>query len=210
MGGVIGATSGKFLLAGVTLLLPGRIDDVPARIAIVPGAPVSAITADLVDRLRVGGGTADVTIHLRAESFRASIMAVYPQPAAGADLRIGQDVLAATPIVIDFAHRRLQPLSVAQAQRFEDRARPIVIRRDADGTRSVDLVIDGHAPVRAQLDLSVPATTAPGGGGAVRVGGVVLPGVGVTPGPRPVVGLYAFAQVRVLFDLVHDRIWVGS
>ncbi len=51
MGGITGATSGKFVLMAATLLFHGRVDNARTLIAIVPGAPHSAIGATLADRI---------------------------------------------------------------------------------------------------------------------------------------------------------------
>ncbi|MDP1027928.1 hypothetical protein Q5H91_11945 [Sphingomonas sp. KR1UV-12] len=206
MAGVIGATSGKFVLAGALLLLKGGVDGQPARIAIAPGAPTSAVGTG-VD----AHGGDERTIHLRAESFRARIAAVEPQPAADAQLRIGQDVLAAHPIAIDFARRTLELLLPGEARAFERDATPIAVGHAADGSLSVEITQAGQPPQRALLDLgSASGITASrlAPDASVTVGGVALPGADVADGPRPVVGLYAFRRSRVVFDLGHDRIWV--
>lgn len=211
MGGVIGATSGKFVLMGAALLLHGGVDGKKVRIAIVPGAPTSAISPDVTSRMKAGGGDKEVTIHLRAESFQSRIDAVEADPAPNADLRIGQDVLTDNPIEIDFGHRGVLPLSDSEARNLKRRSRPISIRHEPDGTLSVELAEQAHKPVRAVLDLAqATEVTAPGlsAGSVVTVGGVALPNIDPTDGPNPTVGLYAFRHLRVIFDLGHDRIWV--
>lgn len=211
MGGPIGAISGKFVLMGTALLLHGGVEDKKVRIAIVPGAPTSAISLAMADRLKAHGGDHEVKIHLRAESFRARIDAVEPDPGSNAEVRIGQDVLDDNPIEIDFGHRSLRPLSNSEARGLERRSRPIAIRHEADGTLSVEFAEQGHEAVRAVLDLAqATSVAAPGlnAGSMVTVGGVALANVDPTDGPSPIVGLYAFRHLRVIFDLGHDRIWV--
>jgi hypothetical protein len=181
--------------------------------AILPGAPTSAISPALADGARAHGTYPDVKIHLRAESFRARINGVEASPAADASVRIGRDVLDFNPIEIDFVHHELQPLSPGEARRFERRSQPIAIRHEPDGTLSVEVAVGGQVPVRARLDLSGDlgfASPGPGPERAIRVGGVDISQVEVTSGPSPVVGLYAFRHFRVLFDLGHDRIWVRT
>lgn len=213
MPGPIGATSGKFVLMGAALLLHGRVNGSDVRVAIMPGTPTSAISAALADRLAKRHGEAGLTIHLRAESFRAKIATVEPELGADADIRIGQDVLSANPIDVDFAHHQVRPLSQSEARRIERNSRPIVIRHEADGTLSVDVEADGAPAQPAQLDLSSTlGLTTPDAQSEtrLRVGGVDLPSVSTTPGSKAVVGLYAFRHVRVIFDLDHDRLWVRS
>ena len=211
MAGVIGGTSGKFILVGAALLLHGRVDEKSVRVSIAPGVPTSAMTPELADHVKTRGGGPDVTIHLRAESFRARVAAVETDPGPDAALRIGQDLLDENPIEIDFAHHVLQPLSTSEARRLERRSQPIAVRHEPDGTLSVNIAADGHVPLSARLDLlSATSITAPGFGPAteVKVGGVEVPKAEVTDGPRPMVGLYAFRHARVIFDLGQGRIWI--
>lgn len=213
MPGPIGATSGKFVMMGAALLLHGRIAGSDVRMAIMPGAPTSAITASLAKRVPKYHGDADVTVHLRAETFRARIATIEPDIGTDADVRLGQDVLAGNPIDVDFQHHALQPLSPSEARRLQSKSRPIAIRHEADDTLSVDVEVDGKPAMPARLDLAAPvgfATPDAVSGKDVRVGGVSLHDVSIVPGDTPVVGLYAFRRMRVIFDLGHDRLWVRS
>jgi len=213
MGGVIGATSGKFALMATSLLLHGRIDGMDVRVAIVPAAPTSALSTASAARIRARSRKPDATIGLRAESFQARLdmFEVASVPAPAADIRIGQDLLDEHPIEIDFKHHEIQPLLPGEARRIERASIAIPVRREADGMLSVDLAMGGHATIRAKLDLS-SATGVTASGSApttvVNLGPARLTGVEVTDGPGPVVGLYAFKSARVIFDLRHDRIWV--
>ncbi|MEG3175566.1 hypothetical protein U1872_04935 [Sphingomonas sp. RB3P16] len=207
---VMGGNGGRFVVAGATLLLHGWVDNGAARIAIVPGAPTSAMSTALAERTE-RSGKPDLKVELRAESFRIPRAAVEPTPAGDADLRIGQDVLARQPIAIDFARHALQPLSAGEARTAERSASAIAVTRAPDGTLTVPISTDGGAPIVAQLDLSsATGVAAPGltARSAVSLGPVTLRGVEVADGARPIVGLYAFRHMRVIFDLGHDRIWV--
>lgn len=211
MPGVIGGNSGSFVLAATTLLLHGWVDNDKARIAIVPGAPTSAVTQALADRVK-RSGKSDIKVELRAESFRAPLPAIETTPAADADLRIGQDLLASQPIAIDFPHHALQPLSPSEARSAERGYSPIVVERGPGGL-SVTVSADGGVPFRAALDLSSQAgLTAPElkGQGKVTIGAVPMREVEVSAGAQAVVGFYAFRHMRVIFDLAHDRIWVRT
>ena len=211
MGGPIGATSGSFILMGAALVLSGRVDDKTVRVAIAPGTWTSAIDPALSDWIKARHGSSDLKIHLRAETFHAQVAAVEAQPSEGAQIRLGQDVLGENPIEIDFAHHALQPLSASEATHFERRSNPITLRREPDGSLSVALAAASGAPVRAVLDLSRATGVAMPGlaaGSPVTVGGVAFANIDLSDGPKPIVGLYAFRHVRVIFDLGHDRIWV--
>lgn len=213
MGGVIGATSGKFVLMATSLLLHGRIDGTDIRVAIVPGAQTSALSMAAEARIRARSGKPEVTIGLRAESFQARRDTLETTPAFDADLRIGQDLLSEHPVEIDFKHHEIQPLLPGEARHFERTSIAIPVRREADGTLSVDLTLGDHATIRAKLDLSsATGVTAsrPEPATVVRVGPARLSGIDMTEGSEPVVGLYAFRSARVIFDLGHDRIWIRS
>ncbi len=207
MGGMIGATSGKFVLMAATLLFHGRVDNAPTTIAIVPGAPHSAIGTRLADRL---AHRDRVKIGIRAEYLYAPIAAVESAPADGADLRIGQDILAAHPIEIDFPHHELRLLLPGEAARAERGMTAIPVTHQADGTMTVPLTLDAAPPTAAVLDLAhATAVTAPTEASAVALGHSILKNAIVVHGASPTVGLSAFEDMRVIFDLGHDRIWVA-
>ncbi len=209
MGGMIGATSGKFVLMAATLLFHGRVDNAPTTIAIVPGAPSSAIGEAIAKRVRQG---APVKIGVRGEYLRASIAAVEPDPGQGADLRIGQDILDANPIEIDFAHHALRLLLAGEATRVERGMTAIPVTHRADGMLTIPLQLDDAAQINAVLDLGhATSVTAPDmTAKTVSIGSVKLKSVQIAPGAAPSVGLAAFAQARVIFDLGHDRIWLAT
>ncbi len=209
MGGVTGATSGKFVLMAATLLLHGRVDNARTTIAIVPGAPHSAISETLAKRIGQG---APVKIGIRAEYLRASIPAIEPDLGQGADVRVGQDILDANPIEIDFPHHQVRLLLAGDAKRAERGMTAIPVMRQTDGTMTVPLKLDDAAPTAALLDLAHPAgVVAPiADAKTVALGSVVLNGANVSVGAAPSVGLAAFAKARVIFDLGHDRIWIAT
>lgn len=208
MGGITGATSGKFVLMAATLLFHGRVDNARTLIAIVPGAPHSAIGATLAgrivhrDRVKIG---------IRAEYLYAPIAAVEPDPAAGADLRIGQDILDANPIEIDFPQHELRLLLPGEAARAERGMTAIPVTHQADGSMTVPLTLDAAPPTAAVLDLAhATDVAAPTAASAVALGHAVLKNAVISHGATPSVGLTAFKDMRVIFDLGHDRIWVAT
>ncbi len=208
MGGITGATSGKFVLMAATLLFHGRVDNARTLIAIMPGAPHSAIGATLADRIVHRDR---VKIGIRAEYLYAPIAAVEPDPAAGAELRIGQDILDANPIEIDFPHHELRLLLPGEAARAERGMTAIPVTHQADGSMTVPLTLDAAPPTAAVLDLAhATDVTAPNAASAVALGHAALKNAVMIRGATPSVGLTAFKDMRVIFDLGHDRIWVAS
>lgn len=208
MGGVTGATSGKFVLMAATLLFHGRVDNARTTIALVPGAPHSAISTTLAQRMT---GKTRVKIGIRAEYLYASIATVEPDPAPGAELRIGQDILDANPIEIDFAHHELRLLLPDEASQAERQMRAIPVTHQADGRMTVPLMLDDAPPTAAVLDLlHATDVTAPTAAKVVAIGRSPLKDAVVTRGATPSVGLTAFKDMRVIFDLGHDRIWVAT
>lgn len=208
MGGITGATSGKFVLMAATLLFHGRVDNARSMIVIVPGAPHSAISEALAKRVRRG---TPVKIGIRAEYLRASIAWVESDPGQGADVRIGQDILATNPIEIDFTHHQLRLLLAGDARRAERGMTAIPVTHEANGMMTVPIKIDDAAPTAALLDLTHPTgVVAPVvSAKSVAIGSVALNAASVSAGASLSVGLGAFVKTRVIFDLGHDRIWVA-
>ena len=209
MDGITGATSGKFILMAATLLFHGRVDNARSTIAIVPGAPHSAISETLAKRVRQG---APVKIGIRGEYLRASIAGVEHDPGQGADVRIGQDILDANPIEIDFAHHQLRLLLAGDAKRAEHGMTAISVSRQPDGTMTVPLKLDDAAPIVAVLNLASATgiVAANASAKSVALWSVVLKTADVSGGTAPSVGLGTFAKTRVIFDFGHDRIWVAT
>ncbi len=207
MGGIIGATSGKFVMMAATLLFHGRVDNARATIAIMPGVPHSALATKLAERIAHRNR---VKIGIRAEYLHAPIAAIEPEPATGADVRIGQDILDANPIEIDFTNHELRLLLAGEASRVERGMIAIPITHQADGSMTVPLAIGSAPPTAAILDLARPTDViAPTSADVAALGHVVLKNAVVTQGATPSVGLAAFRNMRVIFDLGHDRIWVA-
>lgn len=220
MGIMAGATSGKFVLAAAALIFQARVDDHPVRAALIPGAPITRISPHLDAQLHAHGGTeARHKIGIRAMHVFRSLAVVDPDPIA--ELELGQDALSATPIAIDFRNRTLALLldSEAAAEVRHDHA--IALDPAGPGRWKIAVETPGMGLVVADLDLtradsicagSEPACPGPPTSRRVNLGGVWLDRVDVresNKGPV-VVGLGAFAGLRVIFDLAHNRIWVGA
>lgn len=210
MGGITGATSGKFVLMAATLLFHGRVDNAHATIGLVPGAPHSAIATKFADRI---AHRDRVKIGIRAEYFYAPIAAAETDPATGADVRIGQDVLDANPVEIDFPRHELRLLLPSEASRVERGMTAIPVTHQANGSMTIPLTIGSAPPTAAILDLAHStdvAAAAATGAGPVALGRAVVKDAIVTQGATPSVGLAAFKTMRVILDLGHDRIWVAT
>lgn len=205
MAGVIGATSGKFVLMGAMLLFQGRVDGDRSVIAVAPGASVSTIAPGrrAGERVRIGIG---------AMNLVAAKPATGEQPGPKVGLTIGRDVLDANPVMIAFPSHRLRLLLPAEARRQEARMVAIPVDEQPGGALSVPLAIDDAAATPVPLDLtSATAVVAPTQNphATVSIGAHALPGIAVTAGDTPKVGLLAFARCTVIFDLSHHRIWVS-
>ena len=206
MGGVIGATTGKFVLIAATLVLQGRVDNARMPIAIAPGIMVSMMGAALAEQVAQSG---NVKIGIRAEYFYATINRVAPN---GAALTIGRDILDANPIEIDFRHHRVRPLLISEAGRAERGMTAVPVNRRLDGSLHTVIAINGRPSIDATIDLASAAGVtmpAPTGVHDVHAGSATLHDVELTTGEIPVIGLLAFRHERVVFDLGHDRIWIG-
>ena len=222
MGIVVGATSGKFVMVAALLLFQVRVDGDPVPAAIAPAAPVSTLGARLAQRLHAHGRPgARVKIGIRGDYFYASVDAIDHDPSPAADLVIGQDILAAHPIAIDFRRHELATLLPGQVRARQRHDRAIMLRPDGAGHWRVALAMPDGSDIDAMLDLGSAAAiqlgtdardAMPADGVTVTLGGVTLAGVTVrrTGGDTTTVGLGAFAGQRIILDLAHDRIWVET
>ena len=206
-----GVTSGKFVLMAAGLLLHGRIDDVPGKIAIVPAAPLSAIAPDLLAKVDHRSPATPIKIGIRGSSFRAVVATVEEPPFPGADLRIGRDLLDAHPIEIDFRDRSLKLLLPGEARHEEAKMTAVSVAKAADGALSILVSIGDAPPVAATLDLSslMPAEAAATVTNA-STGTITLRNVQTDDSGAPKVSLSAFAGRAIILDLSYDRLWVGK
>lgn len=182
MGGVIGATSGKFIIAASALLLQGRIDHQRASIAIAPEATTSAIAPALAARL---GGDGPIRINIGAEALRTARPPVEPRPYADADMRIGQDVLSVDPIELDVRRHQAHILLPGEARRAESRMTAYPLARQADGTLRVGRVPGAPPPCPANSS----SENADGGESIAR--------------------LFACSHAKLIFDPGHALLWIG-
>lgn len=217
---MVGATSGKFVMVAAMLLFHARVDGNPVAAAIVPGAPVSTLSARLAHQVRRRARPdAPVKIGIRGDYFYAPIATSSDDTSARADIVIGQDLLADNPIEIDFRRHELAALSTGEFKARVRREHAVMLTRVGAGQWHVALVLPGATAIDAELDLTSPDAIDLGGdaGGvahpseaAVTLGQASLPGITIRQAntARTRVGLGAFAGRRVIFDLAHDRIWL--
>ncbi len=209
MGGVIGATSGKFVLIGAALLLQGRVDNARTEIAIVPGLATSAVSEGFARR----NSARPLKIAIRATSFTAMVTAVDPGLKGPAEVELGRDVLDAHPIEIDFGRHQVRALLKSEAQQAERRSTAILVEVEPDGLLRVPLTLSDHRVVSGELDLKNVDTviaTAGMNGVPVQIGGKESGDQSVEAMHGLKVGLGIFGQSRVIFDLGNDKIFVRS
>lgn len=209
MGGVIGATSGKFVLIGAALLLQGRVDNARTEIAIVPGLAYSAVTEGFARR----NSARLLKIAIRATSFTAPVTAVDPGLKGPAEVELGRDVLDAHPIEIDFGRHQVRSLLKSEAQQAERRSTAIPVEVEPDGLLRVPLTLSDHRVVSGELDLRNADTviaTAAMTGVPVQIGGKESGARSVEQMHGLKVGLGIFWQSRIIFDLGDNKIFVRS
>jgi hypothetical protein len=217
---MVGATSGKFVMVAAMLLFHARVDGDPVSAAIVPGAPVSILSARLARQVhRHGLPDLPVKIGIRGEYFYAPIAAADDETPPKADIVIGQDLLADHPIELDFRRHELASLLPGEFSARTRRDHAVTLTREGPGQWRVELTFPGGGAIDALLDLTSPDAIilgADAGGAvssstaAVTLGQARLPGVAIRQAGagRSRVGLGVFAGRRVILDLAHDRIWV--
>ena len=121
MGGVVGAVTGKFIMAGMALCLPMSVNRHRVNAAFDPGAATSSI-----DRHYASAKT--TRIGVAAESFDVAAgdlqVADRIESACGpVDISIGKDVIAAHLWEIDLSRRRLRLVLPYELSSIEKRFR---------------------------------------------------------------------------------------
>jgi hypothetical protein len=119
----------------------------------------------------------------------------------------------ANPIEIDFPHHRVKLLLAGEARRVERGMIAVPIMHRADGSLHAMVTTDGGRAIDATIDLASATggtIPVPAGTHDLRAGAATLHDVDVASGDTPVIGLLAFRHERVIFDLGHDRIWIGG
>jgi|GEM_PF-2356798 len=232
MGGIIGAVSGKLVLGTAALLFAAKVDQRTIVAAIDGDAPASAISERLADRLHVASSTADgsapgrsarVWLGLDGGMFKVTLPVAANGVADRADLRIGQDILAAHFIRLDFRHRTSR-LVLRDRLASETRALiAIPIDTAPDGTILVPVQMSDGTKARARLQFNfhveaneaqtheVQTPIAILGDGDVKVFDIDDYHVdGATRASKVFIDLLAFSDQVILLDLPHKRLWVSG
>ncbi|MEN2712511.1 hypothetical protein ACQKOH_13625 [Sphingomonas sp. NPDC092331] len=231
MGGVIGAISGKFVIAAAGLLISASIEGRRLRAGIDPGSETSVVSPSIADQIDKGrrphgpGGVLQrgrpMTIALSGGTFPVDALAVAPSPLEpGTDFRIGRDIVEGHVFDLDFRSRRIRIVLPAEYGRATRWLIPVDLAPGPDGSWIFPASIGGK-PVSATLRLSDPRGAR--AGPSLSPGAAPLAiGVGTTTlsvsdivrtatadaGPVVTLGLGAFAGRHILLDLPHRLLWI--
>lgn len=232
MGGIVGGVVGKIVLGTTALLLSAKIDQRNVFAVIDGDAPTSAISERLADRLHVaspGSGTsatprlARVWLALEGGIFKVTMPVAEHGLVDRADVRLGQDILAAHTIRLDFRHNTSR-LILRDRLASETRAMiAIPIDTAPDGTILVPIRMhDGvSGQARLQFNFHVEAGDAHSESAgspitilseddakAFEVGDYHVDGAGRAS--TVFVDLLAFDDRVIVLDLTHKRLWVSG
>lgn len=231
MGGIIGAVSGKLVLGAVALLFSVKINEREVLAAIDGDAPTSAISVRLADRLHIapsdpnGSAPAPTTrlwLRFNGGMFRVALPVVNKLPGS-ADVRLGQDILAAHMLRLDFRHRTgglvLRDRLVAETRNMTS----ITIDTASDGTVLLPVRMGDGTTARARLQFnfhdemddgnkekSVLPIAILGDNDAtvVEVNDYHVDGEGRAS--KVFIDLLTFQDRVILLDLRNRRLWVSS
>lgn len=232
MGGIIGAVSGKLVLGTAALLFSAKVDQRNVLAAIDGDAPTSAISERLADRLHVGmaglGETStrrDVRVWLGLDGgmFKVTLPVAEHSLVDRADLRLGQDILAAHFLRLDF-HRRTSSLVLRDRLASETRALiAIPIDTAPDGTILVPVRMTDGTTTRARLQFNFHSETGSPHADEAQPPIAILGDNNAKVfeihdyhvddagrASRVFIDLLAFDNQVVLLDLPHKRLWVSG
>lgn len=230
MGGVIGAVSGKLVLGTAALLFSAKVDQ-RTVVAVIDGdAPTSAISERLAERLfgphapqDAGRREARAWLHLDGGIFKVTLPIVTHGINDRADVLLGQDILTAHFLRLDF-HHRVSQLVLPDRLKHETRAMtPIPIDMAPDGTILVPVRTSDGKTTRARLQFNFHDEMADGhdeksgaplailGDDDVRVidaDDYHIDGAGRTS--KFFIDLLTFRDRVILLDLPHHRLWISG
>lgn len=161
MGGVIGAVSGKLVLGTAALLFSAKVDQRNVVAVIDGDAPTSAISERLGERLlgphapqEAGRREARAWLHLDGGMFKVTLPIVTHGIIDRADVLLGQDILAAHFLRLDF-HHRVSQLVLPDRLKHETRnMTAIPIETAPDGTILVAVRMADGVTTRARLQFN--------------------------------------------------------
>lgn len=236
MGGVIGAVSGKFVLAATGLLMSATVERQKVRVWIDPASEVSQVServAARIEKVDQSGTRGDVLklghpvkIGIGAKNIAVDRLAVADKPLGnGVDMVIGRDILENHRFELNFRSSRISIIPSFDYKNATRSMTPVALVPGPDGTWRFSATIVGSAPATAVLQLAsphavtfnrlpVPAPSAGAGPVNIGIGGTMLSISDValvpSPGPESVirVGLKAFVGRRIILDLPHRTLWI--
>ena len=231
MGGVIGAISGKFVIAAAGLLVSASIEGHRLRAGIDPASETSVVSPGAADQVDMGrrphgpGGVLQrgrpMTIALSGGTFPVDALAVASSPLEpGIDFRIGRDIFENHVFDLDFPSRRIRMVLPAEYGRATRWLIPVDLSPGPDGSWTFPASIGGK-PVSAALRLSDPRgaraspSLSPGGAQlAIGMGTTTLSVSDIVrtaapdAGPMVTLGIGAFAGRHIVLDLPHRLLWI--
>ncbi|MDF2383175.1 hypothetical protein JMG10_16955 [Nostoc ellipsosporum NOK] len=232
MGGVIGAISGKFVIAATGLLVSASIEGHRLQARIDPRSEASIVSERIADQVDKGSAPHDagsllrrgrpMTIAMSGGTFPVDALAVAPSRVeAGSDFRIGRDILEGHVFDLDFRSRQIRMVLPYEYARATRRLIAVDLTAGPDGSWSFPAGVNGK-PVSATLRLSDPRGATIGlpslanggaplaiavGAAALSVSDVVHEASADARAPLAL-GLGAFDGRRVILDLPHRLLWI--
>lgn len=205
MGGVIGATSSKFILASASLLLQGRVNGELTTLAVMPSARSSAIsTARLEKLVHHKNARQPYRIGIRREYFRGFIAINERVPVQGAEVRIGRDLLDSNPLLVDFSGHHLRLLGDNELRRISRTWLPLHLGNGPLGTTIISVAQAGTQGTTVSFDFAHESAQPemPVGSYCIaqRAGGAVKRA-------DAIVGMEIFSKLKVVFDFAHATLW---
>lgn len=232
MGGVIGAVSGKLILGTAALLFSVKVNQHYVIAAIDGDAPRSAISERLANRLGIAtadtGELADrrdvlVWLSLDGGMFKVALPVAQHSLVDRADVRLGQDILTAHLLRLDFRHRTSRLVLRDSLAHETRKLTAIPIDLASDGTVLVAVRIAGgtmtHA--RVQFNFHVEASDAHA---EEALAPIALLGTDnekvfdihdyhvdeAGRASKVFIDLLAFDKQVILLDLPHKKMWVSG
>lgn len=240
MGGVIGAVSGKFVLAATGLLISATVERHKVNALIDPAAEVSQVTARIADRVdktemsHAPGSMLkrrrSMTIGIRAETFDIEALPVSSTKLPeGIDLVIGRDVLERHVFDLNFRSNQLRMILPYEYNDFTRYMTSVTLSTGTAGAWNLSAAVAGNPSKPVSLKLANPNAVTiyrtscsdqnqiPSSGPVdIGIGATVLSVGDVTNEvsencvPVMAIGLRAFAGHHIILDLPHRLLWTHT
>jgi hypothetical protein len=240
MGGVIGAVSGKFILAATGLLISATVDRHKVNALIDPAAEISQVSgqiADKIDKTTMSHAPGSmlkrrrpITIGIRAETFELDALPVSSTTLPnGIDLVIGRDVLERHVFDLNFRSKQLRVILPYEYKDFTRHMTSVALSNGTAGAWNFSAAVAGGPSKPVSLKLASPhaatfyrtpcsdqSPTLSSGPVTIGVGPTVLYVDEVTSeasescAPVLAIGLSAFVGRHIVLDLPHRRLWIDN